>query len=383
MNYHQILNTVIYNKGAIIKATALSVVLLFLILYFIYPLTYRSTVTILPPENKQDLGGLGTLLGAGDFSSLITGGLGSANSQLFIEMLKSRTAAEYVVEKHNLVEYFDKNDKHEAVKELQDRMVTELTKEGIVKLSVAVKTPLFPIFSDEVKASRKMAADLSNSYVEALDMINKNKLSSKAKRAREYIEEQLVQTSAELDSVEIALSAFQKSNKTIALPDQMKAAIDAAAKIKSEIVKTEIELGMLQNNLREDNKTLIALNKKLGELREQYSRLEFGNEDFLLAFKEVPDLGRELATLMREVKIQNEVYLLLQQQYYKEKIQENRDLPTVEVLDEAIPPQKPVAPRTIFSTVVGGAFVFFIVSLVFIIQEKKIISLQRKENKIV
>ena len=65
----------------------------------------------------------------------------------------------------------------------------------------------------------------------------------------------------------------------------------------------------------------------------------------------------ELSKLMRTVKIKNEVYLLLQQQYYKERIQENRDVPTIDVLDEAIIPEKKVSPRIIYSTTVSFVFV--------------------------
>jgi hypothetical protein len=50
--------------------------------------------------------GLGSLLTGGDFTSLLLGGA-QGNSQLYMEILKSRTAAEYVVKKHNLVDYFD------------------------------------------------------------------------------------------------------------------------------------------------------------------------------------------------------------------------------------------------------------------------------------
>ena len=88
----------------------------------------------------------------------------------------------------------------------------------------------------------------------------------------------------------------------------------------------------------------------------------------------------ELARLLRDVKIQSEVYLLLQQQYYKEKIQENRDLPTIEVLDEAIPPLKASGPRVIFSTLLSGIFIFLLVSLYFVVREKNIISLKGNKN---
>ena len=329
-------------------------------------------MTVLPPEKNSQMGGLSSLLGGNmDISNLITGGMIGSNSQLFSEILKSRSAAEYVIKKHNLIAFYGADNMFEAVKKLSNNLNIEVSKEGILKLEVNVSTHLFPIFTDERKNVRKLSADLSNSYIEALDIINRNKLTSKAKQAREYIEGQIIITKGLLDSVETQLMSFQKSNKTFSLPEQVKSAIDAAAKIKAEIVTTEIELGMVQSNLKEDNRTLIALRSKLEQLREQYNKMEMGSQDYLVSFKEVPQLGKELASLLREVRIQNEVYLLLQQQYYKEKIQENKDLPTIDILDAAIPPQKPVGPRIIFSTVLGGVFVFVFVSMIFIYSEQK------------
>ena len=137
----------------------------------------------------------------------------------------------------------------------------------------------------------------------------------------------------------------------------------------------------MQYNAKEDNRAYVALKNKLDELSIQYSKIESGNNDFLLAFENVPDLGRLLARLMRDVRIQNEVYLLLQQQYYKEKIQENRDIPTIEVLDEAIPPLKASAPRPVFSSLLSGLFIFFILALIIVVKEKGIMELKsKKEN---
>jgi uncharacterized protein involved in exopolysaccharide biosynthesis len=371
LNYHQILNTILFHKSVIFKITGLSFILIFLILFFVYPISYEATVTILPPEKNSQLGGLSSLLGGNeDISGLITGGISGGNSQLFIEILKSRTAVEYVINKLNLMTFYESSDMYDAVKKLGNNLNIELTKEGIIKLNVNVTTNLFPFFLNESSTAKKLSADISNSFIEALDSINRNKLSSKAKRAREYIEGQIIITKSLLDSVETSLMSFQKLNKTFSLPEQVKAAIDAAAKIKAEIATTEIELGMVQSNLKEDNRTLIALRSKLEQLKEQYNKMEMGSQDYLVSFKEVPQLGRELASLLREVKIQNEIYLLLQQQYYKEKIQENRDLPTIEILDSAIPPKNATSPRIIFTSLLGGLFVFMFVSLIMIYSEK-------------
>lgn len=382
MSYHEILNTIIFYRAPILKVTILSSVILFLILLFVYPISFESPVTILPPEKNNQMGGLSGLLGGEDLSSLITGGMSNANSQLYMEMLKSRSASLYVVRKHNLVKFYDSRNEIEAARKLSEKLIIDINKEGIIKLSVNTSTSLFPMFTSEGDSIKKLSAMLSNSFVEALDLINREKLSSKAKRARVYIEAQLQQTKLLLDSAENSLMLFQKKNKTVSLPEQVKAAIDAAADLKTDIVKTEIELGLLQPNLREDSKTLLTLRSKLQELRNQYNKMEMGNQDYLVAFKDVPEIGRELAKLVREVKIQNEVYMLLQQQYFKERIQENRDLPTIEVLDEAIPPLKASSPRLIFSTVMGGVFIFLLMSLLYIANEMKIIKFKNKKVEV-
>jgi len=338
-------------------------------------------VTILPPEKNNQMGGLSGLLGGEDLSNLLSSGMSNANAQLYMEMLKSRSAALYVVKKHNLVDYFNTKNELEAANKLTDNLNLELSKEGIVTLSVRTTTSFFPLFIASSDSIRKLCADLSNSYVEALDVINRDKLSSKAKRARIYIESQLEQTKNYLDSAENSLMLFQKKNKTVSLPEQVKAAIDAAANLKTDIIKTEIELGLLQPNLQADSKTLLTLKSKLQELHSQYNKMEMGNQDYLVAFKDIPELGRELATLVREVKIQSEVYMLLQQQYFKERIQENRDLPTIEVLDEAIPPLNASSPRLVFTTIIGSLLAFILISLVYIVNEMKINNFKKQQSE--
>ena len=371
MSYHDILHIIIFNRAPILRTTLISTLILFFIILFVYPITYDAQTTILPPEQNSQFGSLGGLIAGQDFSNLITGGASNSSSQLYEEILKSRTAAIFVVNKFNLVKYFNVNNIYEAAKKLEKSLTVEITKEGIIKVDAEVSTPLFPFAGNVKDSTRNLAADLSNAFVDALDKINKEKLSSKAGKARQYIETQLTETRSRLDSAETNLTEFQQKHKAISLPEQLSAAIDAASKLKSEIVKNEVELGIARTNLREDSKEVASLKENLIELKTQYGKMEAGSNDYLLSFKDLPVLSKQLASLLREVKIQNEVYLLLQQQYYKEKIQENRDLPTVQVLDRAIPPLKASSPRIIFSTFTGALFFFLLSSLVFIIDGRK------------
>lgn len=371
MNYHDIINIILFNRTPIIKITLIPTLLLFLILLFVYPITYDSQATILPPEQNNQVGSLGGLLSGQDLTNVLTGGASNTNSQLLAEILKSRTAADYVVNKFNLVKYYNVNNIYEAAKLLEKDLNVEVTKEGIIKVDVEVRTKLFPLARSVKDSARCLAADLSNGFVEALDKINREKMSSKAGKVRQYIETLLSQTKARLDSAEVSLTEFQKKHKTVSLPEQLNASIEAASKLKSDIIKNEVELGLARTSLREDSKEVKSLKHRLYELQNQYAKMETGNDDYLLSFTDVPDLSKKLAALIREVKIQNDVYLLLQQQYYKEKIQENRDLPTIQILDKGILPLKASSPRVLFSTIAGAMFFFLLSCLIFIIDGRK------------
>ena len=380
MSYHDILNIIIFNRNSITKITAIGILLIFLILIFVYPVTYKSTVTVLPPDKNNEMTGLSSLIGTQDFTNLLSTGTGSANSQLYQQILESRTASVFVVKKLNLINYFNTDNVYKAAGQLEKHISVEVTKEGIIRFTSELTTSFFPIFANK-DTVRNLTARISNTFIEGLDKINQDKLSSKAKKARVYIEGQIQKTRITLDSVENELMDFQKTNKAVSLPEQVNAAIDAAAKLKAEIMKTEVELGLLEPNLRKDNKALLALKNKLNNLQEQYNKMEMGSQDYLVAFKEVPELGKVLTNLLREVKIQNEVYTMLQQQFYKEKIQENKDLPTVEILDEAIPPLSSSSPRIVFATIMGGIFVFLCAGLIFIVKDRQIYMIKNKNNK--
>jgi tyrosine-protein kinase Etk/Wzc len=373
LSYQDILNTIVVYKNILIKVTVFSGIFLFLILFFIYPITYSSVVKILPPDaNKNSV--LGNLINNNDLTNLMNPGFPGSNSQLFAEILKSRTSAEYVIRNCRLMNYLSVKDTQLAAEKLMKSLDVEVSKEGIISLSVDVATPLFSRFSSAKDSIRNLSSRISNAYVEALDKINQEKLNSHARHSKEFVEKQLLITKANLDAAEDSLRNFQETNKAISLSEQLTASIQTAAKIKSDIILTEIQIGTLSSNLMDNNNTLEGLTRKLEELKKQYAQIEAGEKlgsDYMPSFSNVPRLSLELAKLYREVRIQNDVYSLLQKQFYSEKIQENKDIPTVEVLDKAMPPLKAKSPRLIYHTLLGSLFIFLLMCCIILYQENK------------
>lgn len=79
-----------------------------------------------------------------------------------------------------------------------------------------------------------------------------------------------------------------------------------------------------------------------------------------------PSLLLEESRLMREVTLQNNLYLTLQTQFEEAKIEEVERTPMVEIVDEPIPPLDKTSPRVLTNTILTAFFsIFFIFFIIF------------------
>ena len=88
--------------------------------------------------------------------------------------------------------------------------------------------------------------------------------------------------------------------------------------------------------------------------------------DLFPRYSEVPNLEIELTRLKREVEIQSKLYAFLTQKYEESKIQEARDTPTIQVLDDASQPIKRYKPKRTLM-VIGYSLIAFVLSSIYVI----------------
>jgi uncharacterized protein involved in exopolysaccharide biosynthesis len=79
----------------------------------------------------------------------------------------------------------------------------------------------------------------------------------------------------------------------------------------------------------------------------------------------LPALQDELGRIIRGVKIQEQLYLLLTSELEQSRIRESMDTPTVQVLDVPAPPERQSRPRRILLAL-GGAVLAFLGSVVYL-----------------
>jgi tyrosine-protein kinase Etk/Wzc len=278
--------------------------------------------------------------------------------------LESRTIADVLIGKFDLKRHYDEELLQDVYEVLKDRTKFEVSdKAQIVSVSVEDEDPV-------------RAAQMANAYVEALDQINRTVNTTEGHRKRVFLESRLETVKVDLAKAETALREFQEKYKIVAIEEQAKAAIDGAAMIVGQIIAAQTELEVLKQFGTERQNEAVVLKAKIEELQRQLSKIETRNPaenvikddktgkqnglGFYIPFDELPNLGLQLVRRMREAKIQEEVFKLLTSQYELAKVEEAKDVNTIQVLDRAVPPDKKSSPKMAVIVILSTVGAFFL-----------------------
>ena len=314
------------------------------------PKRYESTATVLAPKE-----GSGNLLGGLAASSLLQQpllSLGSIpsltqNRDMLVSILKSRTVADSLVRQFGLQERYRSRYFEDAIEKLRGATDITVSKEGVISVKVE-------------DADARLAAEMANAYVSHLDRLVAQYGTGEAGRQRGFLTEQVARAAVALEASEAALRRFQERNRAIALQDQTRGAIETAARVKGEIMAAEVQLQAMRNFATETHPEIVALRRRIEEMKRHSSEIQYGEQgaggrrDFAVPFPKVPELGIELARLVREVKIQETLVTLLTQQLEQAKIAEAKDIPVVNILDRAVPADRPSKPRPLRDLTIAG-----------------------------
>lgn len=321
------------------------------VLSFVMPYTYTATTTLMPPDSKQGAGGLSSLLQNSPMSIGLEGSSSNRATMVFKEILTSRTLYEGIIDTLQLLKHplFDGEDRRDVTELLAESFTIDTRKSGALSIDVEVTTPWLPVFSEAPKQAAEVSADIANAACMVLDRLNREKAVSQARQTRAYIERVLASTKQKIDSLQVAMQSFQSQNKVFSLDDQMKALVENAVAIGSQLAQAEIELSLARQDYSRGSPQIEFLEKKVSSLREQYDRVQTGglvtSDGFSIPFKDVPLLMRQYGNLIRDVEIQEKINAYLETQRLEELIQEAKDVPTVVALDSAIAPRKRTSPN--------------------------------------
>ncbi|MBI1931113.1 MAG: hypothetical protein HYS24_01080 [Ignavibacteriales bacterium] len=334
----------------------LSIIFIVATIYsFSIPETYKSKALMMIPQEKEF--GIGNLLS--DNSALSFGasllGSSSPNMDLILGLLNSRNIMTKVINKFNLFYDYNITDRNydKVIKSFKDDLIFTPNEFGLLEIYTINKNP-------------QKSADISNYFAYLADSLNIVLKTENAKNNRKFIEKRFLQNQIDLENAEVAYHKFQLNNGVFDIPEQIKVAVQAAGELEKNLIQKEIYLNSISNQINKNSPQYKDIEYQILSIRQKLGDFKNKNEgSYFLSFKKIPDLSFEYLRLFRELEIQSKIKEFLYPMYEQAKIDEQKSIPTLIVVDKAVPPQLKYGPKkalviiTIFS-------IFLLVTILFI-----------------
>jgi uncharacterized protein involved in exopolysaccharide biosynthesis len=362
----------IYKRREFLTCFCVGIALAIGILSFFLPKTYNATAVILPISNQDS--SLTKALTSTFLEQFGISGLSSSASNpsvVFEAVLKSNELAANVLRRYDYFSRMGINKKSEnrIAKSFANSVnVTTSKKDTTISVSIQSHDPVF-------------ASDFANSYVKELDRYNLNNTFTSARRLSEYIEKRMDEADKELDQAQLALREFQEKNSAISISQQADATLKILGEMEAERVALEVEKAAKEKfykgphiQIEQLDAQMQALQKNIDSLTysEETSvpiELEKGKVEFYIPLTRIPGLNFDESKLLLKVKAKTGVVTLLTTQLEQAKLDEAKDIPTINILEWASPPENPVKPKIKMNVILGFIVSFFLgIFIIFFIE---------------
>jgi capsule polysaccharide export protein KpsE/RkpR len=354
-----------------------------LLLAFLIPHRYESRTRLMPPDQQSGSGLaiLAALAGGRGASSSGSGGSGGAlggalgnvagdllgiksSGALFVDMLDGPMIQDNLIQKFDLLKVYGDRYWEDGRRDLAKHTdVKEDRKSGVITIAVTDRDP-------------HRAQQMAQAYVDALNGLVARVSTSSARRERIFLEDRLKTVKQSLDNASQEFSEFASKNGTFDVPSQTKAMVENEASLEGQLVAAQSELEGLRQVYTDNNVRVRSLQARVATLQHQVENMSGNKADLssdqsqipgnFPSIRKLPLVGVRWANLYRETKVQETVYELLVQEYEVAKIQEAKEIPTVNVLDPAMLPERKSFPPRILITILGTLFAFFLASTLII-----------------
>lgn len=321
------------------------------LLSVIYSLTlkssYTATARILPPQ--RDAGsGLSALLGQAGGLAAMAGGLGGGLSDLYVSILRSRSVADDVIKRLDLITKFKAKNDEAARNRLANKIRIQAEKNGIITIVAVDGEP-------------KQAAELANTFVEELGKTTVRLNLAKVGTERLFLEKRLELVKSDLKKAEEELKIFAQNYKVVQVESQAKASIEGIVKLKAELASKEVQLSVLRSYQTDESPEVKTLMTAIKRLHFEINKLAgtSSDGDGVPSIGTVPSVGLEYTRKMRDVKVQEAVFEQLSKQYELAKLSEAKDSSTIQVLDAAVVPIQRSSPKRTLMVIISTISGFF------------------------
>jgi tyrosine-protein kinase Etk/Wzc len=322
------------------------------------PNKYTAVTSILPPQQSSSTSGTAIMaqIAQAQFGSLGSlagsGALGLKNpNDLQVAMLRSRTVEDAMIDRFNLMQLYHVKYRAYARKKLEkDVAIDDGAKDGIIRISVTDRDP-------------HRAAEMANGYVEEFKKFSSTLAVTEASRRRLFFEQQLLQAKDNLTNAEEELDKTEHQTGVIEVQSQARAEIDSVERLRAEIAAKEVQIRSLRSFATGENPELVRAEEELAGLRAEQADMGASTDDsssgLLIPKGRLQEASLQYIRKYRDFEYEQTIFNLLARQYEAAKLDEAREGPGVQVVDEAVPPELRSSPKVIL--ILAGAILLGLV----------------------
>jgi len=330
-------------------------------------------------DNTSSLGGLSNLISGNPIFSMgaqLFGG-GQGSTDIIFGILNSRSTLTDVIKKFDLMKYYeiDDNNMDKALKAFKGDVDFETNENGLNMVDISVTTE-DPVFS----------AQLANYFVELVDSLNVKLNNEQARNNRIFIEKRYEKNQVDLQTAEDSLYKFQKKYGVITVPDQFEVIYQAAAEIEAGLVQSELSVSLIKSQFGENSPQYEMAKKQLQVFQDKVAQIKTSKDiskesNIFIPFKEFPQISMDYMHYYREIELQGKIMEFILPMYEQAKIEEQKHIPTVVVIDPAVPAELKDSPKRMF-IILGVISLIGIILLIMVFQGDKAYQRSEFENVI-
>jgi len=161
--------------------------------------------------------------------------------------------------------------------------------------------------------------------------------SAEAEKSLAFLSGQLPTLRENLDSAEAALEKYRRTNGRVDVGLETKGVLDRSADAERRLSELLLQRAELRQRFTDNHPLAMTLEDKIGKLRAE-------RDATASRLRDLPEAEMRSASLLRDVKVANELYLLVVNKVQELKVVKSGTVGNVRLLDSAVRARRPVRP---------------------------------------
>jgi uncharacterized protein involved in exopolysaccharide biosynthesis len=330
------LRVAVRHKKLVLFVAGAIVTLVFAIALLL-PDRYTATVVLLPPQLSGSAGAVMMAQLSSMSAAAGAGGLSIKNpNDQQVALIKSRIVEDAIVARFNLRALYGKHYVSSARKHWEKvTKVDNGLKDGLIRLAVTDRDP-------------RRAADMANAWLDEYRHFTATLAITEASQRRLFYEQQLAGARDDLAHAEEAMKQTELRTGVIDIEGQDRGLIASAGELRGQLAAKQIEIKAMRQFAADGNPDLKRAEEEASGMESQLAAMDADADrktgDLIAPKGIMTDAAAEYENALREVKYRQTIQDLLMRQYEGARVDEARQGALIQVVEPAVPPDRPTSP---------------------------------------